>query len=269
MRTEVQPEIPTSAPLDPASYSLKTLESNKMKTVLGKSKTGDSIRVGHADCAHCAIRSHALFAGIPDSALDKIQHPIDNISYAPHATVYQAGTRNNAIFSIRQGKVKLVQHLPNGTLRTVRLLRKGDTLGLEAMLELPYRHSAIVVKTANICRIPNDVIHTLKQEHPQLGQQLLLRMQHQLDAADQFITEFSTGSAEARVARLLLFLDRTSISDYCELLGREEMASMLGITTETASRLMADFRRRGIISGVINIDFACDHAQLQLIAQDM
>ncbi|OIQ81648.1 bacterial regulatory protein, crp family [mine drainage metagenome] len=96
-----------------------------------------------------------------------------------------------------------------------------------------------------------------------------MHMQQQLDTADQFITEFSTGSAEARVARLLLFLESTSTGVYCELLGREEMASILGITTETASRIMADFRRRGLVSGVINSSFSCHHAQLQQIALDM
>ena len=259
-------------PLNPAAISdLTPLEHrpSQMKTDVNRPKVLNKVVEGRANCAQCPIRSRTLFACLPDSALDQIRIAIDNVSYPAHATLFKAGTKDNAVFSIRQGKIKLVRQLANGTLRTVRLLRQGDTLGLEALQNLPYRHSAIAVTEARICRIPMAVIHTLKQQHPELEQQLIMHMQQQLDTADQFITEFSTGSAEARVARLLLFLESTSTGVYCELLGREEMASILGITTETASRIMADFRRRGLVSGVINSSFSCHHAQLQQIALDM
>lgn len=259
-------------PLNPAVISdLTPFEHrpSQMKTDVNRPKVLNKVVEGRANCAQCPIRSRTLFACLPDSALDQIRIAIDNVSYPAHATLFKAGTKDNAVFSIRQGKIKLVRQLANGTLRTVRLLRQGDTLGLEALQNLPYRHSAIAVTEARICRIPMAVIHTLKQQHPELEQQLIMHMQQQLDTADQFITEFSTGSAEARVARLLLFLESTSTGVYCELLGREEMASILGITTETASRIMADFRRRGLVSGVINSSFSCHHAQLQQIALDM
>ncbi|ARU30412.1 hypothetical protein CAP31_01105 [Sulfuriferula sp. AH1] len=240
-----------------------------MKTDVNRPKVPNEVVEGRANCAQCPIRSQTLFADLPDSALDQIRIAIDNVSYPAHTTLFKAGARDGALFSIRQGKIKLVRQLPNGTLRTVRLLRQGDTLGLEAMQNLPYRHSAIAVTEVRICRIPMAVIHTLKQQHPELERQLIMRMQQQLDTADQFITDFSTGTAEARVARLLLFLESTSTGVYCELLGREEMASILGITTETASRIMADFRRRGLVSGVINVSLSCDQTQLQQIALDM
>lgn len=240
-----------------------------MKTDVKTPKIRNKVAEGHANCTQCPIRSQSLFAGLPDNALEHIRNAIDNVSYPAHATLLKAGAKDNALYSIRQGKIKLVRQLPNGTLRTVRLLRPGDTLGLEALQNLPSRHSAIALTEVKICRIPMTVILTLKQQHPQLEQQLIMRLQQQLDTADRFITEFSTGSAEARVARLLLFLESTSTGVYCELLGREEMASILGITTETASRIMADFRRRGLVSGVINTTFSCNQAQLQQIALDM
>lgn len=240
-----------------------------MTTELKTNKNISKVNEGRADCTHCSTHGQSLFAGIPVDELDHTHIPINSFSFAPHTVMHQAGEKDAALFTIRQGKVKLVQHLANGTTRTVRLLQPGDTLGLEAALKLPHRHSAIAITQVNACRVPIETMHTLIEKYPDLHQQLLGRLQQHLDAADRFITEFSTGSAEARVARLLLFLDRSNQGAYCDLLGREEMASILGITTETASRIMANLKRRKIISGIVNKSFSCDLAQLQLIALDM
>jgi cAMP-binding proteins - catabolite gene activator and regulatory subunit of cAMP-dependent protein kinases len=139
-----------------------------MKTDVNTPKTRNKVAEGHANCTQCPIRSQTLFADLPDNALDHIRNAIDNVSYPAHATLLKAGAKDNALYSIRQGKIKLVRQLPNGTLRTVRLLRQGDTLGLEAMQNLPSRHSAIALTEVKICRIPMTVILTLKQQHPQL-----------------------------------------------------------------------------------------------------
>lgn len=47
------------------------------------------------------------------------------------------------------------------------------------------------------------------------------------------------------MARLLQRLASGREDGACELFGREDMGSMLGITTETASRIVAEFKRSG------------------------
>ena len=62
-----------------------------------------------------------------------------------------------------------------------------------------------------------------------------------------WITQLSTGSARQRVARLLQMLSCDLDTNECHLFNREDMGAMLGITTETASRTIADFKRSGIL----------------------
>jgi CRP/FNR family transcriptional regulator len=45
------------------------------------------------------------------------------------------------------------------------------------------------------------------------------------------------------------------------------MGALLGITTETASRVMAEFKRRGLVHSYRGSDVVCDHAGLVQIAQ--
>ena len=220
-----------------------------------------------ADCVHCAIRNRVLFADLPPDELDDALIVIDDLVLSHNRVIYREGEEGNALFTIRRGMVKLVRHLPNGEERIVRLLNVADALGLEAVIGSSYKHTAIAVGEIEICRIPLEVIRALGLSHPELSIQLMIRWQNGLDCADRALVEFSTGTAEARVARLLLHLCAEGVGAGCPRIGRQDMGSMLGITTETASRVMADFKRRGIV-GDLEPDgrWYCHQEQLASIA---
>ncbi len=221
---------------------------------------------GRADCKHCAIRGQVLFAKIPDEVIDRLLVPIDNLHYGHKATIYNLNEPGRHVFTLRRGAVKLQQLLANGSSRVVRVLKSGDFLGLEALLDKPYAHTAIALHDADICRIPVELIHKLNTGETPLYQELLLRWQQHLDQADAFITELSTGSSHARTARLLLMLDgHTGALGACPL-SREDMGQILGITTETASRIVAEFKRLGFVTEIDGVLHFSDRAALMQFA---
>jgi CRP/FNR family transcriptional regulator len=76
---------------------------------------------------------------------------------------------------------------------------------------------------------------------------------HYLREADVWITQFSTGSIRSRVARLITFLyylEKEINPGYVRLLSGEEMASILGVTPESVSRVIAEFKRQHIVEPV-------------------
>ena len=202
---------------------------------------------GRADCVHCAIRDRVLFAALTVDELSDALLEIDDLVYRSGAVIYRHGEAGSALFTIRRGMVKLMGELPDGNQRIVRLLKIGDVVGLEVAIGLPYKHTAITIGETELCRIPAPVIERLDISHPKLARQFMIRWQNSLDNADRALVEFSTGTAEVRVARLLLHLSSLSKDGTCVDIGRQDMGSMLGITIETASRVMADFRRRGAV----------------------
>ena len=147
----------------------------------------------------------------------------------------------------------------------MRLLRPGDVAGLETLVGERYHHTAIALQTADVCRIPRKVVIGLDQTNSRVHQALLRRWQNSVDQADHFITALSTGPAEVRMARLLITLGCTG--DQLETLpSREDMGALLGITTETASRIMAELKRRGLIQADRGDEVVCDHAGLAILA---
>ena len=91
----------------------------------------------------------------------------------------------------------------------------------------------------------------------------MARWHHAMGTADRWITEFSTGSARDRVARLLLWLSEKEEDERCELFSREDLGALLGLTTETASRTMAELKRKGFISEPRPNQFLCDTPNLR------
>jgi CRP/FNR family transcriptional regulator len=223
---------------------------------------------GEADCLNCSLRASVLFAGLEESDFERIHDPIDQFVIKPGIALYHAGDEGDYMFTVRSGTCKLVQYLPDGGQRIVRLARTTDVIGLEALLEDRYQHDAIAVHTTEVCRFPARVVRALGRENPKLHRELMARWQRALTEADAWLTELSTGSARQRVARLLLRLVRDQESSECELFGREDMGAMLGITTETASRTIAEYKRQSFLVEVRPNLFLLDIPNLRRIAEE-
>lgn len=221
---------------------------------------------GKAECRNCGIRDLVLFAELEEEDFNLIHLPIDEIAFEPGTILYQPGADDRALYTIRSGLVKLVQYLPDGTQRIVRLLRPGSTAGMEVLVSDDYEHAAIALQTGLACRIPAQVVERLNRETPRLHNQLMRRWHEALKQADGMLTELSTGNARARVARLFLHLIAETKDNRCHLFGREDVGAILGMTTETASRMVAEFKRSGIISETAFNEFTCDLAALEDVA---
>jgi CRP-like cAMP-binding protein len=224
---------------------------------------------GEADCLNCSLRTSVLFAGLTESDFTRIHDPIDQFSLKSGTSLYRAGDAAEHMFTVRTGVLKLVQYLPDGSQRIVRILRTTDVLGLETMLEgSSYQHEAVALQPTEVCRLPGRLVRDLAANNPELHLELISRWQRALSEADAWLTELSTGSARQRIARLLLRLVRDRESSACQLFSREDMGAMLGITTETASRTIAEFKRQSLLVETSPNRFLLDIPNLKRIAED-
>ena len=223
---------------------------------------------GQADCRQCTLRESVLFAGLRENDFEKIHQPINQFVLQPGQALYHAGENGDRMFTIRSGLVKLVQYLPDGGQRIVRLVRSTDVTGLESLLGNAYDHDAIAMQPTEVCCLPVGTVRALSDDSPALHVELLKRWQRALSEADAWLTELSTGPARERVARLLLRLVRDQQPPECNLFGREDLGAMLGITTETASRTIAEFKRQGLLTELHGNHFRVDTAGLRALLAD-
>lgn len=217
---------------------------------------------GPASCAECPVRELVLFADLQEEDFDAIHLPIDHLVLPAGATLYRTDETAPAIFTVREGLVKLENYLADGSKRIVALATRGDVAGLEALLGPKYDHTAVTLQQTEVCRIPKEIVR-------RLSYQLSARLMHKWHAAVRnahiCVRDLSTGSARQRVARLFLFLPATDGTN-CRLFSREDVGALLGITTETASKTIAALKREGNISEIAPNLFGRDFAGLERIA---
>ncbi len=221
----------------------------------------------NADCRDCTLRQSALFAGLKQTDLEQVHEFVDQFNLPPGSVLYRTNEPGGSMFTIRSGLIKLVQYLPDGNHRIVRLARSAGLLGLECLVEPHYHHHAVVLQHAQFCRYPTTMVRRLSSENTALYAELMKRWQGALTEADACLTELSTGSGKQRVARLILRLSNLD-NCRCDLFSREDMGAMLGITTETASRVMAEFKRQSLLVETSQNTFLVDIPNLRRLAEN-
>jgi len=231
----------------------------------------DTTWLGRADCRHCNIRHLMMFSGLPAHAFEDVLSPIDNICYPNGSVLFETGKCDRGIFSIRSGIIKLLSLKTDGTQRIVRLLGRGGVIGLE-LLDAGecYRHTAIALTPVDVCQIPLETMQRLDASYPQLCQEIRVRLQNDLDRVDQWIVTLGSGPARKRVAWLLLLMVEyaSNPKQDIELLGREDMAAIIGTAVETASRIVAELKRCGILRKTGTNRYRCDVAALEAITRE-
>jgi len=194
-----------------------------------------------------------LEVGLPGSVIDCLGDTIAASSlwrYAPGDTIYQADSEVEALYLVCSGRIKLLSFSRDGDARIVRLHNRGSILGLGGLLGETNDHMAVAIDEVSLYQIPIGLIKTISDRDNEAYCRLLEYLNEYLKAADTWITDFSTGGIRGRVARLLLYLmrhdDSTSQHDVT-LLTVNEMAEVLGVTPESVSRAMAEFKRLEIL----------------------
>ncbi len=227
--------------------------------------------VGRAHCEKCHVRKLMLFSELPEEAFKNLLQPIDHFIYPAGSAIYEINTQKKFIYSIRQGMVKLEHATEDGSKRIVRLQKGGSAIGLELLDDIGgYNHTAVAITKVDLCRIPLQTILQLENLYPKLCHDVREQLHNQLELADQWIVALGSGIAKQRVAQLILILNDFFANKNGEflLLNGEDMAAMIGITIETVSRMIAEFKRSNILYKAKNNLYMCDVEALNEITQN-
>lgn len=164
--------------------------------------------------------------------------------------LYTPGDSVSVVMRVLEGTVKLLAHMENGDSRIVRLKRRGDWLGLQALAGGAVPHTAVAVGEVLIERWPAENLRGLMDGDREYLDQLLRQWQDELAEADRWLTEFSTGPVPARIARLISYLAEPGPlgnEDVVHLLTVHEIGEIVSARPETVSRVLAAMKREAIL----------------------
>jgi CRP/FNR family cyclic AMP-dependent transcriptional regulator len=166
--------------------------------------------------------------------------------------IYAQGATCDAVFYIREGKVRLTVVSESGKEATVGVLNRGDFFGEGALAGQALRMgSAIALTDCELLQIDKKaMILALHREHSFsdvfVAYLLARNIRYEADLVDQLFN-----SSEKRLARILLLLAHFGKEGVPETvipkISQETLAEMIGTTRSRVSFFMNRFRKMGFI----------------------
>ena len=218
-----------------------------VKIALEANCSADAKR-GQSSCRLCAIRALTIFRCLKLSDLDRVEPYVDDMQFMKGHAIFREGEEGNWIFSVKTGSLKVLRRSQDGHFQINRILVRGSAIGLESLLPNPvYANSVFTIEDARVCRIPAQVIRGLAEESSELRDELQSRWAQAVLETEDWAAMRAFGSPGCRFARLLLKLAHVDFYDVFYLPKRADLGNVLGISMETASRVVAEFRRKGLL----------------------
>jgi CRP/FNR family cyclic AMP-dependent transcriptional regulator len=196
-----------------------------------------------------------LFSVLHPTDLRTLTTRFHPVRYSRGEVIFREGETAERLFLIDEGKVKLSTASPSGQELRIAVLGRGQIFGeLEVIDRGPRAMDARAMEESKIYALASDVFWTLLENRPALARRLLELMARRLRRADQTSQDLVFFDATTRLARRLLQLAEEHGEPLEEealritvRVTQEEMAQFIGVTRESANRLIASFTGRGWI----------------------
>src|SRR6202140_1282535 len=173
-------------------------------------------------------------------------------AFAKKQTIFVQGDSSDAVFYIKEGKIKLTVVSEVGKEATIGILNSGDFFGEGCLTGQPLRLcSATAMTDCSVMKIDkksmNDVLHREHAFSDMFVAYLLARnIRYEEDLVDQLFN-----SSEKRLARVLLLLAQFGKDATPETvipkISQEVLAEMVGTTRSRVNFFMNRFRKLGFI----------------------
>ncbi|UCH75926.1 MAG: Crp/Fnr family transcriptional regulator [Rhodospirillales bacterium] len=188
--------------------------------------------------------------------------------------VMMEGAPATELFSIAEGIVSIFKLMPDGRRQITGFLYPGSFFGVTFNVSEAYAYSADAVTEVKLQAYPRRNFERLLDEVPGLRRSFIAAMADELTEAQDRILLLAHSSASQRLACFLLALSRRQADPAAEAVDKvfvpmrgSDIADYLGLTAETVSRVLATFRRKGIIGGDRNGNTEIrDRAALEALA---
>lgn len=187
--------------------------------------------------------------------MDKLKDIADrSISrhYHKKEIIFQQDDRPLYLFQIVTGKVKIYQVNNEGKEITAALLKSGDYFGYESLLKGQNQGDAAeTLEDSEIRLIPREDFLNLIFNDKEVSSAFIKMMSNDITERERHLLELAYNTVRKRVADALVKIYDTyaekSATAYSMSISRDDLASIVGTSTESAIRMLSEFKTSGFI----------------------
>lgn len=222
-------------------------------------------------CSKCSVREFCLPVGLDANASQKLDALLKKNQRVLHKNdlLYKPGDNFDKLYVVRSGSLKTYHENAQGAEQIIQFNLPGEMIGFDALPNETHQLSAKALETSSVCEITFKALFLLAAEIPSLQLRLLTLASKPQEA--QNLIHLNSSALE-RIALFLLNLSdrfkRRNLSPVSFHLSmtRLDIASYLGLTIETTSRMFSKLQKSNIIRLVQREITLLDLRQLQQLA---
>ncbi len=206
-------------------------------------------------CEQCIIRQFNSLKSLTKDELVRISACKTSKVVKKGDVIFEEGESLNGVYCVRDGICKLTKLSANGKDQIIKLVVKGELLGQRSLIsEERTNLRATALNDMELCFIPKAEIMNDLQKNNNFTMDVLHHMANDLKEADDIIVNMAQKSVRQRLAEALISINESfgtnADGTLSVLLSREDFASIVGTATESAIRVLSQFKKEGLISTI-------------------
>lgn len=208
------------------------------------------------ECAGCPVRKLTIVCDLKGDDLLEFQENVRKYPMSNGQLIFSEEDQCEGLFIVMHGRVKLYYESIDGKEQIIDIIGPGAVFGDVSLStdNNKYGVSAKAYGDGVYCGIPLDYYHKLLREKPQVALRLLSVLESQLTKSRKTIRDISLKRARHRMASIIVRMAQEDGQQSPEgvviktPVTVQTLAFMSGLTQETASRVLSEFRKEKLIS---------------------
>jgi CRP/FNR family transcriptional regulator len=207
------------------------------------------------NCFGCVTREEGLFCQLPHGPLAELNNLRQTAFYPKGALLFVEGQPTRGLFLICAGQAKLYVNSQEGQSLTLRIVEPGEVLCLSSLIaDEPYPATAETSCPSQVSFLPRLAFLQLMRAHPDVSLRVARHLSMEIGKAwqqtrmlalapdthaklTQFLFEWANKHGQVTADGLRITLHMT----------HEEIARNIGASRESVTRILSDWKQRGVI----------------------
>ncbi|MBI3603650.1 MAG: Crp/Fnr family transcriptional regulator [Nitrospirae bacterium] len=204
------------------------------------------------------LRTIPMFNSLTAKDRRKMAGEVVETRYGKGEYIFREGDPAEAFHILKEGSVKCVKSSPDGKEVTLKVLMPGDLFCCDAAVFDGATHPGCAqpIGDVSVLRLSKKAYFDLLRRNPDAAFEVIKYLGNRLNEAQENAKVLALDRAEQRLAGLLVKLSSQAgvrEADGIRLtvrLTRQDLADMAGVAVETATRIMGQFKRARLVSGM-------------------
>ncbi len=208
---------------------------------------------GMGGCEQCIARQLNSMKTLTKEELKQVSACKITRLYKKGDIIFNENELLSGVYCVREGICKMTKLSSNGKDHTVKLMGKGELIGQRSIISGERTHlCAVALNDVEMCFVPKEQILSNIKTNREFSFDVLQNLAQDLREAEDGLINMAQKSVRQRMSEALIYVGKTFGEDqdgYLNVnLSREDYASIVGTATESAIRILSQFKKEGLIS---------------------